>query len=134
MRALAYGATLRHDESRTHRYRQMLRGSVEGVMGGSGRGSFDDDEKAADDVSCIHLWKNIRIIKLFFESFAQMMAQSMMLVSREQNFMCDLFQYSPNAPKSFLDRGPVYPKVPDRNALTSRREKIRDVKMSKKIL
>ncbi|KAL1934170.1 hypothetical protein VTP01DRAFT_6352, partial [Rhizomucor pusillus] len=116
VRALAYGATLRHDESRTHRYRQMLRGSVEGVMGGSGRGSFDDDEKAADD------------------SFAQMMAQSMMLVSREQNFMCDLFQYSPNAPKSFLDRGPVYPKVPDRNALTSRREKIRDVKMSKKIL
>lgn len=54
VRALAYGASLRNEESRAHRYRQMLRGSVEGVMGsgsGAGRNSMDEDERAADDVS-----------------------------------------------------------------------------------
>lgn len=46
---------MRGDDSRPHRYRHMLRGSVEGVIGGSfnngnGRASIDEDEKAADDV------------------------------------------------------------------------------------
>lgn len=51
VRALAYGANLRSEDSRTHRYRHMLRGSVEGVIGNGGsRGSIDDDERAADDV------------------------------------------------------------------------------------
>lgn len=55
-RALAYAPNLRGDDSRPHRYRHMLRGSVEGVIGGSfnngsGRASIDEDEKAADDVS-----------------------------------------------------------------------------------
>lgn len=62
------------------------------------------------------------------------MAQSTMLICREQNFMCDLFQFSPGAPKSFLERGAVYPQVPSRSELCSRRERARDVKMSKKIL
>lgn len=54
-RALAYAPNLRGDDSRPHRYRHMLRGSVEGVMGASfnGRSSVDEDEKAADDVSII---------------------------------------------------------------------------------
>lgn len=53
VRALAYGTSLRSEDSRTHRYRQMLRGSVEGVMGAASnsRGSIDEDERAADDVS-----------------------------------------------------------------------------------
>lgn len=55
-RALAYAPNLRGDDSKPHRYRHMLRGSVEGVIGGSfnngsGRASVDEDEKAADDVS-----------------------------------------------------------------------------------
>lgn len=62
------------------------------------------------------------------------MAQSAMLVSREQNFMCDLFQYSQDAPKSFLERGPVYSQIPNPDELYARREKLRDIKMSKKIL
>ncbi|KAI8143952.1 exocyst complex component Sec3-domain-containing protein [Fennellomyces sp. T-0311] len=115
VRALAYGANLRSEDSRTNRYRQMLRGSVEGVIGGGGAG-IDGDERAADD------------------AFAQLMAQGTMLVTREQNFMCDLFQYSQGAPKSFLERGPVYAQVPNTNELCGRREKPRDVKMSKKIL
>ena len=49
VRALAYGANLRSEDSRTNRYRQMLRGSVEGVIGGSSS-SIDGDERAADDV------------------------------------------------------------------------------------
>lgn len=48
-RALAYAPNLRGDDSRPHRYRHMLRGSVEGVAGAS-RSSIDEDEKAADDV------------------------------------------------------------------------------------
>ncbi|KAI7855257.1 exocyst complex component Sec3-domain-containing protein, partial [Circinella umbellata] len=115
VRALAYGANLRSEDSRTHRYRQMLRGSVEGVIGGSSS-SIDGDERAADD------------------SFAQLMAQTTMLVTREQNFMCDLFQYSQGAPKSFLERGPVFAQIPNTNELCGRREKPRDIKMSKKIL
>ncbi|KAI9311228.1 exocyst complex component Sec3-domain-containing protein [Dichotomocladium elegans] len=117
VRALAYGANLRSEDSRTHRYRQMLRGSVEGVMGSNGnRGSIEDDERAADEL------------------FGQLMAQTTMLVCREQNFMCDLFQYSQGAPKSFLERGPVYAQIPNVNDLLSRREMPRDIKISKKIL
>ncbi|KAG0167424.1 hypothetical protein DFQ30_006068 [Apophysomyces sp. BC1015] len=122
VRALAYGANLRSggDESRTNRYRQVLRGSVEGVIGSggssSGRGSIDEDEKAAD------------------EAFGQLMVQCTMLVCREQNFMSELFQQSPGAPKSFLERGPVYSQIPSQSDLCSRREKTRDVKVSKKIL
>ncbi|KAI7886029.1 hypothetical protein K492DRAFT_156532 [Lichtheimia hyalospora FSU 10163] len=117
VRALAYGANLRSEDSRTHRYRHMLRGSVEGVIGNGGsRGSIDDDERAADD------------------AFSQLIAQTTMLVCREQNFMCDLFQYYQGAPKSFLERGPVYAQVPNTNELCGRREKPRDIKMSKKIL
>ncbi|KAF7721909.1 hypothetical protein EC973_003948 [Apophysomyces ossiformis] len=122
VRALAYGANLRSgsDESRTNRYRQVLRGSVEGVIGSSGsnsaRGSIDEDEKAAD------------------EAFGQLMAQSTMLVCREQNFMSDLFQLSPGAPKSFLERAPVYAQIPSKSDLCGRREKTRDVKVSKKIM
>ncbi|KAI9496495.1 exocyst complex component Sec3-domain-containing protein [Zychaea mexicana] len=115
VRALAYGANLRSEDSRTNRYRQMLRGSVEGVIGG-GAASIDGDERAADD------------------AFAQLMAQGTMLVTREQNFMCDLFQYSQGAPKSFLERGHVYAQVPNTNELCGRREKPRDIKMSKKII
>lgn len=52
---MAYAPNLRGDDSRPHRYRHMLRGSVEGVIGGgftgtTGRASVDEDEKAADDV------------------------------------------------------------------------------------
>lgn len=46
---------MRGDDSKPHRYRHMLRGSVEGVIGTSftngGRTSVDEDEKAADDVN-----------------------------------------------------------------------------------
>lgn len=48
--------------------------------------------------------------------------------------MCDLFQYYQGAPKSFLERGPVYAQVPNTNELCGRREMPRDIKMSKKIL
>lgn len=61
------------------------------------------------------------------------MNQCAMQVCREQNFVCDLFEQSPFAPKSFLDRGPVYAAIPDKSHLYSRREKIRDVKISKKV-
>ncbi|KAI8364634.1 exocyst complex component Sec3-domain-containing protein [Radiomyces spectabilis] len=119
-RALApYAAKLSGDDNRTHRYRHMLRGSMEGVMGGSGnssRNSIDEDEKAAD------------------EAFAQLMSQSIMLVTREQNFMSDLFQLSLGAPSSFLERGPVIPKIWNKSDLYLRRDKNRDVKVSKKIL
>ncbi|OAD71491.1 hypothetical protein PHYBLDRAFT_187571 [Phycomyces blakesleeanus NRRL 1555(-)] len=126
VRALAYGADkLRGgDESRTHRYRHILRGSVEGMnspgltaaSGGNTRGGLDEEEKLADD------------------AFSQMISQGAMLVGREQNFMSDLFQIAPNAPKSFLERGPVFTQVPSVADLCERREKIRDVKISKKIL
>ncbi|KAI9481520.1 MAG: exocyst complex component Sec3-domain-containing protein [Benjaminiella poitrasii] len=122
-RALAYAPNLRGDDSKPHRYRHMLRGSVEGVMGGSfsmssgsGRSSIDEDEKAADD------------------AFTQMISQAIMLVCREQNYMSDLFELTLNAPKSFLERGVVYSQVPNKSDLYSRRDKIRDVKVSKKIL
>ncbi|KAI9256368.1 exocyst complex component Sec3-domain-containing protein [Helicostylum pulchrum] len=119
-RALAYAPNLRGDE-RPHRYRHMLRGSVEGVIGGSfnngnGRASIDEDEKAADD------------------AFAQMIGQAIMAVCREQNYMSDLFEQTLNGPKSFLERGMVYSQVPNKPDLYSRRDKIRDVKVSKKIL
>ncbi|KAI7862974.1 exocyst complex component Sec3-domain-containing protein, partial [Spinellus fusiger] len=124
VRALAYGADkLRGgDESRAHRYRHILRGSVEGMnvasptTPGSGRGSIDEDERLADD------------------AFSQMMGQAASMMCREQNFMSDLFQLPPTAPKSFLERGPVYPQIPSVADLCNRREKIRDVKISKKIL
>ncbi|CAO3618885.1 unnamed protein product [Mucor fragilis] len=120
-RALAYAPNLRGDDSKPHRYRHMLRGSVEGVIGGSfnngsGRASVDEDEKAADD------------------AFAQMISQAVMLVCREQNYMSDLFEQTLNGPKSFLERGMVYSQVPNKSDLYSRRDKIRDVKVSKKIL
>ncbi|GAA5808968.1 hypothetical protein MFLAVUS_002368 [Mucor flavus] len=120
-RALAYAPNLRGDDSRPHRYRHMLRGSVEGVIGGSfnngnGRASIDEDEKAADD------------------AFAQMIGQAIMAVCREQNYMSDLFEQTLNGPKSFLERGMVYSQVPNKSDLYSRRDKIRDVKVSKKIL
>ncbi|KAI8382970.1 exocyst complex component Sec3-domain-containing protein [Blakeslea trispora] len=120
-RALAYAPNLRSDESRPHRYRHMLRGSVEGVMSGgfngsSGRSSIDEDEKAADD------------------AFAQMISQTIMLVCREQNYMSDLFGQTLSGPKSFLDRGMVYSQVPNKSDLYSRRDKIKDVKISKKVL
>lgn len=43
----------------------MLRGSVEGVIGGSfnsgtGRSSVDEDEKAADDVNIKHVKKAVQ--------------------------------------------------------------------------
>ncbi|KAI9007517.1 exocyst complex component Sec3-domain-containing protein [Phycomyces nitens] len=126
VRALAYGADkLRGgDESRTHRYRHILRGSVEGMSvpglaaagGANSRTGVDEEEKLADD------------------AFSQMISQGAMLVGREQNFMSDLFQIAPSAPKSFLERGPVYTQVPSVEDLCERREKIRDVKISKKIL
>ncbi|CEP09602.1 hypothetical protein [Parasitella parasitica] len=120
-RALAYAPNLRGDDSKPHRYRHMLRGSVEGVIGGgfsnaNGRPSVDEDEKAADD------------------AFAQMISQAVMLVCREQNYMSDLFEQTLNGPKSFLERGMVYSQVPNKSDLYSRRDKIRDVKVSKKIL
>ncbi|KAG2192485.1 hypothetical protein INT47_002164 [Mucor saturninus] len=120
-RALAYAPNLRGDDSRPHRYRHMLRGSVEGVIGGgfnggTGRASVDEDEKAADD------------------AFAQMISQAIMAVCREQNYMSDLFEQTLNGPKSFLERGMVYSQVPNKADLYVRRDKIRDVKMSKKIL
>ncbi|KAI8967455.1 exocyst complex component Sec3-domain-containing protein [Mycotypha africana] len=121
VRALAYAPTLRgNDDSRPHRYRHMLRESVEGVMGGgfssSNRSSIDEDEKAADD------------------AFTQMISQAIMLVSREQNYMCDLFGLTVTGPKSFLERGMVYSQVPYKSDLYSRRDKIKDVKVAKKIL
>ncbi|OBZ85134.1 Exocyst complex component 1 [Choanephora cucurbitarum] len=120
-RALAYAPNLRSDESRPHRYRHMLRGSVEGVMSGgfngsSGRSSIDEDEKAADD------------------AFAQMISQTIMLVCREQNYMSDLFGQTLSGPKSFLERGMVYSQVPNKSDLYSPRDKIKDVKISKKVL
>lgn len=92
----------------------MLRGSVEGGISG-GRNSVDEDEKAADD------------------AFAQMISQAVMLISREQNYMSDLFELTVGS-KSFLDRGMVYSQVPNKSDLYSRRDRIRDVKISKKIL
>jgi hypothetical protein len=95
----------------------MLRGSVEGSpTSNGGRNSVDEDEKAADD------------------AFATMMSQTIMVVSREQNYMSDLFELTSSGPKSFLERGVVYSAVPNKSDLYSRRDKIRDVKISKKIL
>ncbi|KAI8332221.1 exocyst complex component Sec3-domain-containing protein [Chlamydoabsidia padenii] len=122
-RALAYGAKLSNVATggnvgggstgvESGRHRNMLRGSLDGQSGG---GNMDEDEKAAAD------------------AFAQLMNQCAMQVCREQNFVCDLFEQSPFAPKSFLDRGPVYAAIPDKSHLYSRREKIRDVKISKKV-
>ncbi|KAI9302709.1 exocyst complex component Sec3-domain-containing protein [Cunninghamella echinulata] len=120
-RALAYGAKLgtvatggsnsgmSNDSSR---YKGMLRNSVDGH---GGRSSMDEDEKATS------------------EAFSQLVDQCAKQVCREQNFICDLFEQSPYAPKTFLDRGPVYSTVPDKSRLYSRREKIRDVKISKKV-
>jgi hypothetical protein len=93
----------------------MLRGSVEGINSlSTGRNSVDEDEKAADD------------------AFAQMIGQAIMSVCREQNYMSDLFEQT--GVKSFLERGMVYSQVPNKSDLYSRRDKIRDVKVSKKIL
>ncbi|EIE80531.1 hypothetical protein RO3G_05236 [Rhizopus delemar RA 99-880] len=111
-RALAYAPTLRTEDLKPHRYRHMLRGSAEGIN--SNRSSIDEDEKATD------------------EAFAQMMNQSIMLLCREQNYMSDLFELT--STRSFLERGMVYSQVPNKSELYSRRDKIRDVKISKKIL
>ncbi|KAI8990352.1 exocyst complex component Sec3-domain-containing protein [Pilobolus umbonatus] len=118
VRALAYTSNLRGDDSRPHRYRHMLRGSVEGMMGGSasGRPSVDEDEKIADD------------------AFTQMIQQTVSHVCREQNYMSTFFELTQNGSKSFLERGNVYSKVPNSAELYNPREKIRDVKVSKKIL
>ncbi|CAO3701218.1 unnamed protein product [Rhizopus stolonifer] len=110
-RALAY-APIRTEDLKPHRYRHMLRGSTEGAS--SARSSIDEDEKATD------------------EAFAQMMKQSIMLLCREQNYMSDLFELTNT--RSFLERGMVYSQVPNKSELYSRRDKMRDVKMSKKIL
>ncbi|CAO3581957.1 unnamed protein product [Absidia cylindrospora] len=122
-RALAYGAKLGNVATggsgggggtniETTRHKNILRGSFDSQRSS---GSMDDDEKAAAD------------------AFSQLMNQCAMHVCREQNFVCDLFEQSPFAPKSFLERGPVYASVPDKSRLYSRREKIRDVKISKKV-
>ncbi|ORZ26054.1 exocyst complex component Sec3-domain-containing protein [Absidia repens] len=120
-RALAYGAKLGNVATggggggtnvETARHKNTVRGSFDSQHSS---GSMDDDEKAAAD------------------AFSQLMNQCAMHVCREQNFVCDLFEQSPFAPKSFLDRGPVYASVPDKSRLYSRREKIRDVKISKKV-
>lgn len=63
-----------------------------------------------------------------------MIGQAIMAVCREQNYMSDLFEQTQNGPKSFLERGMVYSQVPNKADLYSRRDKIRDVKVSKKIL
>lgn len=63
-----------------------------------------------------------------------MISQAIMLVCREQNYMSDLFEQTLTGPKSFLERGMVYSQVPNKSDLYSRRDKIRDVKVSKKIL
>lgn len=63
-----------------------------------------------------------------------MISQAILAVCREQNYMSDLFEQTLNGPKSFLERGMVYSQVPDKADLYARRDKIRDVKMSKKIL
>ncbi|KAI9254224.1 exocyst complex component Sec3-domain-containing protein [Sporodiniella umbellata] len=110
-RALAY-APIRTEDLKPHRYRHMLRGSTEGAS--STRSSIDEDEKATD------------------EAFAQLLKQSVMLLCREQNYMCDLFEST--STRSFLERGMVYSQVPNKFELYNRRDKIRDVKISKKIL
>ncbi|KAL4211949.1 exocyst complex component Sec3-domain-containing protein [Rhizopus microsporus] len=111
-RALAYAPTLGTENLKPHRYRHMLRGSTDGAS--SNRSSIDEDEKAAD------------------EAFGQMMNQAIMLICREQNYMSDLFELATT--RSFLERGMVYSQVPNKADLYSRRDKIRDVKISKKIL
>ncbi|KAG2189411.1 hypothetical protein INT44_004553, partial [Umbelopsis vinacea] len=118
VRALGYGSGRSTDDSRTNRYRNMLRGSVEGVIGGgsNSRESVDEDERIA------------------IEAFSHMMGQIVSLVVREQNFMRDLFQLSHDAPKTFQERGPVYSVVPDKDTLYIRREKMKDVKVSKRVL
>lgn len=63
-----------------------------------------------------------------------MISQAIMAVCREQNYMIDLFELTLTGPKSFLERGVVYSQVPNKTDLYSRRDKIRDVKVSKKIL
>lgn len=60
------------------------------------------------------------------------MNQAIMLICREQNYMSDLFELATT--RSFLERGMVYSQVPNKADLYSRRDKIRDVKISKKIL
>jgi hypothetical protein len=96
----------------------MLRGSVEGVIGGisSNRESVDEDEKVAS------------------EAFSHMMGQIVSLIVREQNYMRDLFQLSHDAPKTFQERGPVYSVMPEKDSLYVRRDKMKDVKVSKRIL
>ncbi|KAI8097568.1 exocyst complex component Sec3-domain-containing protein [Halteromyces radiatus] len=123
-RALAYGAKLGNVATGgsvgsggniggdSSRHRNVIRGSLDGQ---SSVGNMDEDEKAASD------------------AFSHLMNQCALQVCREQNFVCDLFEQSPFAPKSFLDRGPVYASVPDKSRLYSHREKIRDVKISKKV-
>ncbi|KAM3589562.1 hypothetical protein VKS41_000421 [Umbelopsis sp. WA50703] len=118
VRALGYSSGVRSDDSRANRYRNMLRGSVEGVMGSSSsnRDSIDEDEKMAS------------------EAFSHMMGQVVSLVVREQNFLRDLFQLSHDAPKTFQERGPVLSVAPEKDTLYLRRDKIKDVKISKRVL
>ncbi|ORX62016.1 hypothetical protein DM01DRAFT_1315340 [Hesseltinella vesiculosa] len=120
----------RSDESRTARalaYGANKLSSVAGAGTGAGyrgsmdghanaqRATFDDDEKAAAD------------------AFTQLIAQCGTHVCREQNFLCEFFQQSPMAPRSFLERGPVIEHVSDKSHLFSRHDKIRDVKIAKKL-
>ncbi|KAG2186053.1 hypothetical protein INT43_002491 [Umbelopsis isabellina] len=118
VRALGYSSGLRSEESRANRYRNMLRGSVEGVIGSgsSNRDSIDEDERMASD------------------AFSHMMGQVVSLVVREQNFLRDLFQLSHDAPKTFQERGPVLSVAPEKDTLYLRRDKIKDVKTSKRVL
>jgi len=118
VRALGYTSGRGTDDSRAQRYRNMLRGSVEGVIGvgSTHRESVDEEEKIAS------------------EAFSHMMGQIVSLIVREQNFMRDVFQLSHDAPKTFQERGPVYSVVPEKDTLYIRRDKIKDVKISKRIL
>ncbi|KAJ2962979.1 hypothetical protein NQZ79_g1897 [Umbelopsis isabellina] len=118
VRALGYSSGVRSEESRANRYRNMLRGSVEGVIGSSSsnRDSIDEDERMASD------------------AFTHMMGQVVSLVVREQNFLRDLFQLSHDAPKTFQERGPVLSVAPEKDTLYLRRDKIKDVKISKRVL
>lgn len=96
----------------------MLRGSVEGVIGSTSgnRDSIDEDERMASD------------------AFSHMMGQVVSLVVREQNFLRDLFQLSHDGPKTFQERGPVFSVAPEKDTLYLRRDKIKDVKISKRVL
>ncbi|KAI8066373.1 exocyst complex component Sec3-domain-containing protein [Gongronella butleri] len=109
-RALAYGATKLSSVTAS----AGARGSFDGHPNAQ-RANFDEDEKAASD------------------AFTQLITQCGLHVCREQNFMCDFFQQSALAPRSFLERGPVIDHVSDKSHLYTRREKIRDVKIAKKL-